>query len=759
MSFFNAAILIGLVAVAIPPIIHLLNRRRYDVIDWGAMQFLQISEITRRRLLIEELLLMLLRMGLIAILVFAVAAPYTDRWIPDINGRPSRDIVLVVDGSASMSFGAPGESAQKKAIDWAERFMQELHAGDTVAVIVARRDPILLVPKLTPDLEGVRKKLHGDLPPLTGGCDWPAAVKAAQRILADGQGGKRDIILLGDSQKFGLVDQTTMKGWKTTAERVQDGPPPSLWVVNVDAGRPEKAPNWSVKELVPTRNLVAVNEKVVFRSALQLNGMDEYKRPHKMKVRVNDEDVLTLDEQHEGRVDGGQVPVEFSYKFAKPGSYLVSLIVEPDPPEKERKAGYKLKDLLPADNRTDFVIEVVEAVPIVLVDGSDPDAKKRPSDFLRDNLSPAKDDTPAFLVHVVSSREFDSRHLKAGLKDVRGRILEAPRVLILANVPSLNSDQKRIVEQFVKDGGGLLVALGDKCEPESWNKLATTTGLLPAQLVHVAGEDKLEGAARPVLGGFVHPALEMFRNLKIGGLDTAWFGRWWRLTPVKSDDTVIISRLTRDEVPFLIEKKYGEGRVIVCATPLDNSWRTNLTDLVSYVPLLQELTYYLGVMRRGEMNVALDRQLLYRIPADASNEGYQLQGPLDPKPKPLTPGAIDVPEVYSARIVQYPHYNVLVHEGLNEPGVWKLITPDKQTVHYVVQGDLREFDLTPMGKEDKEKLREIVPVSFEDKPELLYEKLPEKNDFQEFWWILLLGVVVLLCGEVWFTRKIVRGRA
>ena len=57
MGFFNLILLLGLAVVAIPPIIHLLNRRRYEVVDWGAMQFLQISEVTRRRLMIEELLL------------------------------------------------------------------------------------------------------------------------------------------------------------------------------------------------------------------------------------------------------------------------------------------------------------------------------------------------------------------------------------------------------------------------------------------------------------------------------------------------------------------------------------------------------------------------------------------------------------------------------------------------------------------------------------------------------------------------------
>src|SRR2546430_4168359 len=102
MGFGLPLMLLGLAGVAIPVIIHLLNRRRYDVVDWGAMQFLQISEVTRRRLLIEELLLMLLRMGLLGVLVFALAGPFFDSDTPGSFGRPPRDVVLIIDGSASM---------------------------------------------------------------------------------------------------------------------------------------------------------------------------------------------------------------------------------------------------------------------------------------------------------------------------------------------------------------------------------------------------------------------------------------------------------------------------------------------------------------------------------------------------------------------------------------------------------------------------------------------------------------------------------
>src|SRR4051794_21106040 len=132
-------LLLGLVVLAIPPIIHLLNRRRYDVVDWGAMQFLQVSEVTRRRLMLEELLLMLLRIGLLGVLVLALAGPFfsTPPAVARITGRTNRDVVLVFDGSYSM--GATDEkgggTAAEAAKAWALAYLDDLIPGDNVAVL------------------------------------------------------------------------------------------------------------------------------------------------------------------------------------------------------------------------------------------------------------------------------------------------------------------------------------------------------------------------------------------------------------------------------------------------------------------------------------------------------------------------------------------------------------------------------------------------------------------------------------------------
>ena len=66
IAFLNAALLAGLAAIALPPIIHLLTRKKFDVAPWAAMQFLDDGNRTRRRMIWDELLLMAVRIGAIA---------------------------------------------------------------------------------------------------------------------------------------------------------------------------------------------------------------------------------------------------------------------------------------------------------------------------------------------------------------------------------------------------------------------------------------------------------------------------------------------------------------------------------------------------------------------------------------------------------------------------------------------------------------------------------------------------------------------
>src|SRR5690348_10232095 len=127
--------LLGLLGAAIPIVIHLLNRRRDQVVDWGAMQFLELGRQAKRRVRLTELLLMLARMALLAGVALALARPYWSRsaaagasgggggWGTE---GPPRDVVLVIDGSASMDRKVGGSTPRVEALRWARGLVARL---------------------------------------------------------------------------------------------------------------------------------------------------------------------------------------------------------------------------------------------------------------------------------------------------------------------------------------------------------------------------------------------------------------------------------------------------------------------------------------------------------------------------------------------------------------------------------------------------------------------------------------------------------
>ena len=121
------------------------------------------------------------------------------------------------------------------------------------------------------------------------------------------------------------------------------------------------------------------------------------------------------------------MPYSFTHRFPLAGSHLVSVILEVDPPVGERPEGYVVRDHLPADNRQDYALEVLTALPVLLVDGeTNPAARERSVDYLLKALTPANDPTPDVQARAISITEFD------------------PNVLLGQNIRRSSSLEKRL---------------------------------------------------------------------------------------------------------------------------------------------------------------------------------------------------------------------------------------------------------------------------------------------------------------------------
>src|SRR5918996_1174136 len=80
MTFLAPYLLGGLVLASVPVFIHLLNRRRFQLVEWAPMKYLKLTiKTNRRRLRIEQLLLLILRTLMIIALILAVARPVLSR--------------------------------------------------------------------------------------------------------------------------------------------------------------------------------------------------------------------------------------------------------------------------------------------------------------------------------------------------------------------------------------------------------------------------------------------------------------------------------------------------------------------------------------------------------------------------------------------------------------------------------------------------------------------------------------------------------
>ncbi|HVT81150.1 MAG TPA: BatA domain-containing protein, partial [Phycisphaerae bacterium] len=88
----------GGIALIIPVLVHLLHRQRVTPIQWGAMQFLLETPLkVRRRRKIDNWLLMLVRMAIVAFLAMLLARPVMRT--SNLSSSTPTDVVVVIDHS------------------------------------------------------------------------------------------------------------------------------------------------------------------------------------------------------------------------------------------------------------------------------------------------------------------------------------------------------------------------------------------------------------------------------------------------------------------------------------------------------------------------------------------------------------------------------------------------------------------------------------------------------------------------------------
>ena len=136
--------LAGALLVSVPIIIHLLNRRKFKIVDWAAMDFLlEADKKNRRRVRLENFLLLLMRCLAIFILGMLLARPYDSSGLAaKLFDAQQFERILLIDDSLSMKARIGNRTAmeivRERVTDLARQFASE-QADNTLTLILTSK--------------------------------------------------------------------------------------------------------------------------------------------------------------------------------------------------------------------------------------------------------------------------------------------------------------------------------------------------------------------------------------------------------------------------------------------------------------------------------------------------------------------------------------------------------------------------------------------------------------------------------------------
>jgi hypothetical protein len=501
LEWWTAAAVAG-GAVAVPVIIHLLNRRRYRVVRWAAMRFLlSAQKQSSRKLRIEQLLLLAVRCLILLLLALAMASvtPWAEaawRWVapngvaaPGATARTHK--VLVLDGSLGMNRRRGGDSDFDEARDLARQVVREGGGGDGYSVILLAGPPRLVVPGGEPGEDAVGLPSEApdkvverldSLRPTHGNAELAAAVGMVEDVLkaSPSKYVEKEVYFFTNLQKTTWAARQPA----ALAAALQQLQTQSRTIL-VDVGE-NGVNNLAVEGLSLGGPVAVAGRQTPIQATLHNYG--EARKDVAVSLMVGKADsaadweknLQTVGETTVAAVGRDERPfAAFTYSFPDPGEYVVRVKVT----RSSDKDGNPVEEALTVDDVRQAVVAVKKSVPVLLVNGKPaPEAFDRATEFTAVSLNPYKNGDPPPGANVlarpkvISDRDFTDE----GLGD-----LSPYDCVFLCDVPLFTKQEAKRLLNHVRRGGGVVIALGERASLQDYNDTLgpAGAGLLPARLV------------------------------------------------------------------------------------------------------------------------------------------------------------------------------------------------------------------------------------------------------------------------------------
>ena len=573
MAFLNPLFLLGLLAAGIPLIIHLWNRRRVVTIDFSSLMFLMAAHRENaRRFQLRQLLILLLRMAIVALIALALARPFLTLGLPVASVRAKTDLVIVLDNSYSMAYQDVDGIRFEKAKTLATDILDTLRHGDSAALILMSDIPNPIFRQLTPDLESVTAAIN-DAEVSYRATNVQPSLELAHEILAESEQLNKELYLISDFAQNGW------RNWNRLLNR--SGARVSL--IPVTEG---EAHNTNIEEIRPSNQLIGVN------LPLQLN------------VTTANHSVAPLARNMLTLFIGGEKQKTVSFSAAANESLNTTLTYNFSTPGTHTGYFTLTEDRLNIDNRRYFALDIIGEVRVLCVGEQTEylalalnphNTSALPTttdDAVSKNISPNKINTGGVMILPTqcTPAEFETFPL------------EDYDVIILADIPKITALTVAQIQKFIRHGKSVITFVSRHSNPDNYNQFSDTW--LPAQLGRI-----LTWTPPRQIRTYQerHPIFDIFSSEGFSAQYAPQFHSGVALNPT-SESTVIAH--FDDDTPFLIERSQGASTVLLynCGllTQQSSPPNTNTTALhtTAYTNNLFVNPYFLPMLQQSVLYTA-----------------------------------------------------------------------------------------------------------------------------------------------------------
>jgi len=599
MGFVAPLLLLGGLAIGVPIALHFFYKARYRPLPWAAMDFLrQAIEQTSKRVKFQELLLLLLRCLVLLLLAFALARP-TMRALSSSGRGESIDAVFVFDTSYSMGARDGDATRLDRAKEAAVRVIDELPPNSTVQVYTCSDRVVLQGPVTPGNLDQAREVVKGiQLTSTTG--DVLPGLTEAYTALDRGVGTNKEVYLFCDLQKSGWDGQAG--ALKAKAAEIKQ----RATLILVRCGNPERpVNNVALADMTYPGGIPHTNSRLPVTVMLKNTGKNPLRKltvTLQLDNKAEEKETAEVDEIQPGQ--------------SHPVTLLTPLLKESGTRLLTAKVS---SDDLPGDDQLDRLIPVRDQVRVLIVDGSpDPrDPKQSASHYLRNALIPVQSGlVDEYYVRVTVVPVEEAGPALLGVADICFLCNVSSSDIDRPGVPGLNLDFLDRLAKFVRDGGGLVIGVGDNVVPSKYNQNLGSGGfaLLPFDL----GEVVSAQTDRPIKPGpdTTHPGSYLARFREDPYRTTTADAEVSKLVTTNEADNVggrVLMRLA-DGKPWIVQRVVGSGEVVLLTTSLDATWSNWPSKGGSFVSFVQlTLSHLTGKSTVGVNRVA-GEPLVYTPP-------------------------------------------------------------------------------------------------------------------------------------------------